>query len=153
MLAMPRHTHPRTVASMKPPGTQILTDRKWLWEWRVFSCEWEECCPGKERKNRLTQRVEPLWHNSSLSQAQRLSHTQKSSAGPWKGLGDKLHVSRKNEINNYIKLESLTASPHWCPSTFYFWDIQVDTQTLPQHWQNWSRKFQQEHWLIRGQLW
>lgn len=25
MLAMPRQTHPRTVASMKPPGTQILT--------------------------------------------------------------------------------------------------------------------------------
>lgn len=25
MLAMPRQTHPMTVASMKPPGTQILT--------------------------------------------------------------------------------------------------------------------------------
>lgn len=25
MLAMPRQTHPRTVASINPPGTQILT--------------------------------------------------------------------------------------------------------------------------------
>lgn len=53
-------------------NTDSNKDIKGLWGWWAFCYAWEECCPGKELYNRLTQRVETLWHSSSLSQAQRL---------------------------------------------------------------------------------
>lgn len=143
-LAMPRQTHPSTVASMNPPGTQILKETGGWWGnkdpdvARLF--QWTKGMLTNKDKmvkitkkmhslkpysgntfrsslnwpNKLTQHAKMPGHSSSSSAVQRLLHTWWSSTG----LCKKISVGLKEDLH-------WTSANHICGNIYNAYDLSI----------------------------